>query len=158
MDEIVIVGQGRHLDLWRGVDCEGEILEMLVQSKRDKGAGLRLMRILLKKKGFGPKVLVTDKLRSYGIAHQALGLWARRDQGGRQNNRAENSHQPTRRRERQMQRFKSAEQAQYFLSAHAFIHGHFHPRRHLLARNSYRAIRAETFNIWQQETCAQQVA
>ena len=74
------------------------------------------------------------------------------------NNRAENSHRPTRRRERQMQRFKSPGQAQDFLSAHAFIHGHFHPRRHLLTANAYRAIRTEAFKIWQQETCAQQVA
>ena len=74
------------------------------------------------------------------------------------NNRAVNSHRPTRRRERQMQRFKSPEQAQDFLSAHASIHGHFHPRRHLLAGHSYRATRTEAFNTWQQETCAQQVA
>jgi hypothetical protein len=74
------------------------------------------------------------------------------------NNRAENSHRPTRRRERQMQRFKSPEQAQGFLFPHAFIYGHFHPRRHLLTAKSYRAIRTEAFNVWQQETCAQQVA
>ena len=141
MDEIVIVGQGRHLDLWRGVDCEGEILEMLVQSKRDKGAGLRLMRILLKKKGFGPKVLVTDKLRSYGTAHQALGLWARRDQGGRQNNRAENSHQLVRRQEHKQ--FKSSGSAQCFVSLHAAVCTTFNLQRLLTLRLTLGFLRVE---------------
>ena len=74
------------------------------------------------------------------------------------NNRAENSHRPTRRRERQMQRFKSSGQAQEFLSAHAFIHGHFHPRRHLMVATAYRSFRSEAFNVWQQETCVRHTA
>ena len=74
------------------------------------------------------------------------------------NNRAENSHRPTRRRERQMQRFKSSGQAQEFLSAHAFIHGHFHPLRHLMAATAYRSFRSEAFSAWQQETCVRQTA
>ena len=119
LDEMVIRIQVRHLYLWRAVDSEGEILDMLVQSRRDKGAALRLMRKLLKKHGFAPKVLVTDKLRSYGAARRELGLSARHEQGMRRNNRAENSHQVVRRRERKMQRFKSPKSAQRFLSVHA---------------------------------------
>ena len=98
---------GRQFWLWRAVDDEGEVLELLVQRRRDKAAALRLMRKLLKKQGFAPDVLVTDKLRSYGAAKSEIGLSARHKQGLRKNNRAENSHQPTRRREHKMQRFKS---------------------------------------------------
>ena len=98
------------------------------------------------------------KLRSYGVAQRQLLPKVEHRQSQYLNNRAENSHGPTRRRERQMQRFKSPGQAQDFLSVHAFIRGHFHPRRHLLTANSYRAIRTETFSIWQQETCAQHIA
>jgi putative transposase len=103
--------------LWRAVDDEGEVLDLLVQPRRDKAAAEKLMRKLLKKQGFAPDVLVTDKLRSYGSAE--IGLSARHEQGLRENNRAENSHQPTRRRERKMQRFESPGSAQRFL---------FHPR------------------------------
>ena len=99
---------GRQFWLWRAVDDEGEVLDLLVQRRRDKAAAVKLMRKLLKKKGFAPEVLVIDKLRSYGAAKSEIGLSARHDQGLRANNRAENSHQPTRRRERKMQRFKSA--------------------------------------------------
>jgi transposase-like protein len=98
---------GRQFWLWRAVDDEGEVLDLLVQRRRDKAAAVKLMRKLLKKQGFAPDVLVTDKLRSYGAAKSEIGLAARHDQGLRANNRAENSHQPTRRRERKMQRFKS---------------------------------------------------
>ena len=91
--------------------------------------------------------IVTDKLRSHGVAHRELLPKVEHRQSRYLNNRAENSHRPTRRRERQMQRFKSPQQAQDFLSVHAFIHGHFHPRRHLLTANSYRAIRMEAFDI-----------
>jgi putative transposase len=114
-------------------------------------------RRLLKGLQYAPRVIVTDKLRSYGVAQRQLLPKVEHRQSRYLNNRAENSHRPTRRRERQMQRFKSPEQAQDFLSAHAFIHGHFHPRRHLLTPNSYRAIRTDAFNVWQHETCAQYV-
>jgi DDE superfamily endonuclease len=103
---------GRQFWLWRAVDDEGEVLDLLVQRRRDKAAAVKLMRKLLKKQGFAPDVLVTDKLRSYGAAKSAMGLSARHEQGLRMNNRAENSHQPTRRRERKMQRFKSPGSAQ----------------------------------------------
>ena len=112
---------GQQFWLWRAVDDEGEVLDLLVQRRRDKAAAVKLMRKLLKKQGFAPDVLVTDKLRSYGAAKSEIGLSARHDQGLRANNRAENSHQPTRRRERKMQRFKSPGSAQRFLSIHAAV-------------------------------------
>ena len=99
---------GKHMYLWRAVDHEGEVLEILVQRRRDKCAAVKLMRKLLRKQGFAPKTVTTDKLRSYGAAFQHLGLSCHHEQGLRQNNRAENSHQAVRRRERKMQRFKSA--------------------------------------------------
>ena len=91
--------------LWRAVDHEGEVLDMLVQRRRDSGAALRLMRKLLKKQGFAPKLLVTDKLRSYAAAFRRLRLTCRHEQGLRKNNRAENSHQAVGRREGKLQRF-----------------------------------------------------
>jgi putative transposase len=118
LDEMVVSIRGRRMYLWRAVDNEGEILDLLVQPKRDKAAALRLMRKLLRKQGYAPRVLVTDRLRSYAAARRHLGLCARHEQGLRKNNRAENSHQVVRRRERKMQRFKSAASAQRFLSIH----------------------------------------
>jgi putative transposase len=105
--------------------------------------------------GHAPRVIVTDKLRSYGVAKRHLLPDVEHRQSRYLNNRAENSHRPTGRRERQMQRFKSPEQGQHFLAAHAFIHGHFHPRRHLLSADAYRAIRSDAFDVWQQETWVQ---
>ena len=100
--------------LWRAVDAEGEVLDVLVQSKRNKHAALKLMRKLLKKYGFVPDRMITDDLRSYGAAAHDLGIESRHERGRWKNNRAENSHQPTRRRERKMQRFKSPGSAQKF--------------------------------------------
>ena len=97
---MVVSIQGRRTYLWRAVDSEGEILDLLVQPRRDKAAALRLMRKLLKKQGYVSSVLVTDKLGSYGAARRELGLSARHEQGLRKNNRAEKSHQAVRRRER----------------------------------------------------------
>ncbi len=138
----------------QGVQHYGVVLDILVQPRRDAKAAKRFFRRLLKGLDYVPRVIVTDKLRSYGVARRQLLPKVEHRQSRYLNNRAENSHRPTRRRERQMQRFKSPEQAQDFLSTHAFIHGHCHPRRHLLTASSYREIRTETFNIWQQETCA----
>jgi putative transposase len=108
--------------LWRAVDSEGEVLDVLVQTRRDKWAALKLMRKLLKKYGFVPEKLVTDDLRSYAAAARDLGIARRHERGRWRNNRAENSHQPTRRRERKMQGFKSVGSAQRFLSIHAAQH------------------------------------
>ena len=138
LDEMVIRIAGEHLYLWRAVDHEGEVLDMLVQRRRDSRAALRLMRKLLKKQGFVPRLLVTDKLRSYASAFRRLRLtWA------------ENSHQPVRRRERKMQRFKSARSAQRFLSMHAAVHNNFNLQRHLISRSTLRIFRAEATAQWQ---------
>src|ERR1700731_3794757 len=103
LDEMVVRSDGERMYLWRAVDHEGEVLDMLMQRRRDTRAALRLMRKLLRKQGFAPKLLVTDKLRSYASAFRRLRLTCPHEQGLRSNNRAENPHQPVRRRERKMQ-------------------------------------------------------
>ena len=107
------------------MDDEGEVLDVLVQRRRDKAAALRLMRRLPRKQGFAPAVVTTDRLRSYGAAFAEIGLTARHEQGLRKNNRAENSHQMVRRRERKMQGFKSPGSAQRFLSVHSAAYNTF---------------------------------
>ena len=134
LDEMVVRTAGKRMYLWRAVDHEGEVLDMLVQRRRDKQAALRLMRKLLRKQGFAPKLLTTDKLGSYGAAFRHLQLTCPHEQGLRKNNRAENSHQVVRRRERKMQRFKSAGSAQRFLNMHAAVHNTFNLQRHLISR------------------------
>ena len=148
LDEMVMRIAGRRMYLWRAVDHEGEILDMLVQRRRNKRAALRLMRKLLRKHGVAPRLVVTDKLRSYGAAFRDLHLTCRHDQGLRKNNRAENSHQIVRRRERKMQRFKSAASAQRFLSMHAAVHNTFNHQRHLISRSTLRIFRAEAAAQW----------
>ena len=155
MDEVFIRIQGVQHYLWRAVDQHGVVLDILVQDRRDGQAAKRFFRRLLKGLQYVPRVIVTDKLRSYGVARRHLLLDVEHRQSRYLNNRAENSHRPTRRRERQMQRFKSSDQAQTFLSAHAFIHGHFHPRRHLMVAAAYRTSCSDAFDVWQRETCAQ---
>ena len=145
---------GNRMYLWRAVDHEGEVLDMLVQRRRDTRAALRLMRKLLKKQGFAPKLLVTDKLRSYACAFRCLRLACPHEQGLRQNNRAENSHQPVRRREHKMQRFKSARSAQRFLSMHAAVHNTFNLQRHLVSRATLRIFRAEAADQWRNAVAA----
>ena len=125
LDEVVIaIGRKRHW-LWRAVDQNGVVLNVLVQSRRDARAAARLMRKLMKRQGCAPRVMVTDKLRSYGAAAKTVmpGIEHRRHKG--LNNRAENSHQPTRRRERSMKRFKSPRHAQRFPSIHDRVANHF---------------------------------
>jgi putative transposase len=119
LDEVYLKIDGRMVYLWRPVDAEGEVLDVLAQSKRNKQAALKLMRKLLKKYAFVPERLITDDLRSYSAAAHVLGIEHCHQRGQWRNNRAENSHQPTRRRERKMQRFKSPGSAQKFLSTHA---------------------------------------
>jgi transposase-like protein len=148
LDEMVVRIAGRRMYLWRAVDHEGEILDMLVQRRRDQRAALKLMRKLLRKQGFAPRLVVTDKLRSYGAAFRELHLTCQHDQGLRKNNRAENSHQVVRRRERKMQRFKSAASAQRFLSMHAAVHNTFNHQRHLISRSTLRIFRAEAAAQW----------
>ena len=144
---------GRRFWLWRAVDDEGEVLDLLVQ-RRDKTAAVKLMRRLLKKQGVAPDVLVTDKLRSYGAAKSEIGLSAYHEQGSHKNNRAEDSHQPVRRRERKMQRFKSPGSAQHFLSIHADVHNTFSVQRHLTSLRTLRVLRAEAFRTWRAATAA----
>ena len=129
------------------------MLDILVQDRRNATAAKRFFKRRLAGCRFEPRRIVTDGLRSYGVARREILPEARHRIGRRLNNRAENSHRPTRRRERQMQRFKSPEQAQRFLSAHAFIYGHVRPRRHLMASAQCRRARAKAFRIWRQETC-----
>ena len=147
---VTIAGK-RHW-LWRAVDDEGEVLDILVQSRRHKGAAVRLLRKLLRKHGFAPEAIITDKLGSYRAAIRQLRLSARHDQRQRRNNRAENSHQPTRRRERKMQKFKSPGSAQRFLSAHAAVHNTFNIQRHLVSRRTIKAFRAEAMANWERAT------
>jgi putative transposase len=154
LDEMVVRIAGKHMYLWRAVDHEGEVLDMLVQRRRDKRAALRLMRKLIRKQGFAPKLLTTDKLGSYGAAFRHLGLTCHHEQGLRKNNRAENSHQAVRRRERKMQRFKSAGSAQRFLSIHAAVHNNFNLQRHLISRSTLRIFRAEAAAQWRSAVAA----
>jgi transposase-like protein len=154
LDEMAVLISGEQFWLWRAVDDEGEVLDLLVQRRRDKNAAMKLMRKLLKNQGFTPDVLVADKLRSYGAAKAALGLSARHEQGLRKNNRAENSHQPVRRRERKMQRFKSPGSAQRFLSTHAAVYNIFNVQRHLTSRATLRTLRGEALQTWRAATAA----
>jgi putative transposase len=154
LDEMVVRIAGRRMYLWRAVDHEGEILDVLVQPRRDRRAALKLMRKLLRMQGFAPRLVVTDKLRSYGAAFRDLHLSCRHEQGLRMNNQAENSHQVVRRRERKMQRFKSAASAQRFLSMHAAVHNAFNLQRHLISRPTLRIFRAEAAGHWQEAVAA----
>jgi transposase-like protein len=154
LDEVFVSINGKRVYLWRAVDSEGEVLDILVQRRRDKRAALKLMRKLLKNQGFVPDAFVTDKLPSYGAALGDLGLSKRHDFGGRKNNRAENSHLPVRQRERRMQRFKSPGSAQRFLSTHAAIYNTFNVQRHLISRKTLRQFRAEATEQWRQAAAA----
>ena len=125
---------------------------MLVQSRRNAKAAKRFFRELLKGLRYVPRVLVTDKLASYGVAHRELMGSVTNRQSRYLNNRAENSHQPTRQRERAMKRFKSVRHAQRFLSAFSGISGHFRPRRHRLSATQWRTEMAERFTVWREVT------
>ena len=154
LDEVFVSINGKTMYLWRAVDCEGEVLDVLVQSRRNKKAALKLMRKLLKAQGFAPIMVVTDKLASYRAALETLGLKRNHITGGRSNNRAENSHPPIRQRERRMQRFKSAGSAQRFVSTHAAIYNTFNVQRHLISRRTLRQFRAAAMDRWQEVTAA----
>jgi len=154
LDEVYLKIDGRLGYLWRAVDAEGEVLDILVQTRRNKRAALKLMRKLLKKYGFVPDKLVTDDLRSYGGAASELGLAKRHERGRLRNNRAENSHQPTRRRERKMQGFKSVGSAQRFLSVQAATQNTFNVQRHLTSARTHRAFRASALQTWREVVAA----
>ena len=154
LNEAYLKIDGRMVYLWRAVDAEGEVLDVLVQSRRDKHAALKLMRKLLKKYSFVPDRLITDDLRSYGAAASDLGIENRHERGRWKNNRAENSHQPTRRRERKMQRFKSPGSAQKFLSTHAAVYNIFNVQRHLTSGQTHRTFRAAAMRTWRETVAA----
>jgi transposase-like protein len=154
LDEMVIVIRRRRHWLWRAVDNEGEVLEFLVQSKRNAKAALKLMRKLLKKQGWAPTRITTDKLRSYHVAFRALGLTAEHIDDKRANNRAENSHQPVRRRERKQQRFKSSGSAQRFLNIQSSVYNTFYVQRHLLSRSTFKRVRTDALNVWESASAA----
>ncbi len=139
LDEVFVKINGERKYLWRAVDQDGNVLDILVQNRRDKTAARRFFRRLLKKTRTVPRVVVTDKLRSYGAAHREVMPSVEHRQSKYLNNRAENSHQPTRQRERAMKGFRSTGAAQRFLSAFSGISPHFRPRRHLMTAHDYRA-------------------
>ena len=152
LDEVFIRIRGKQHYLWRAIDQNGVVLDVLVQSRRNKKAAKRFFRKLLKGLRYAPRVIVTDKLKSYAAAMKDLKIGGEHRQSRYLNNACEVSHQPTRRRERHMRRFKSTRHAQRFLSTHSPIHNHFQLRRHLISATEYRAARARAFTIWREVT------
>lgn len=152
LDEAFVRINGKPRYLWRAVDHEGEVLDCVVTKKRDKAAALQLLRRLLKRNGV-PATIVTDKLRSYPAALRELGFSGEHYTEKWANNRAENSHQPIRRRERAMQRFRSMATLQKFVAIHAQIHNHFNHERHRICRQDYKVARSRSLQIWQ-KSCA----
>ncbi len=150
LDEMFTSFGGKRMYLWRAVDQEGEVLDVLVQTKRDAKAAVKLMRRLLKRQGFTPRTLVTDRLRAYAAAVRELGLTARHHRAKWKNNRIESAHVPVRIRERKMQRFRSVGSAQRFLSIHAAIYNTFNTRRHLTTAYEHRERRDEAFLRWRE--------
>ncbi len=150
LDEVFIAINGMQRYLWRAGDQDGIVLDILVPSRRDKAAAKKFFRRLLKDLAYVPRVIITDKLASYGAARREVLPSVEHRQHKRLNNRAENSHQPTRERERRMRRFKSPGHAQRFLAAYGPIAGHFRPRRHRLTATVYRLQRAEAFATWRE--------
>jgi putative transposase len=152
LDEVFIKIQGKTHYLWRAVDQDGTVLDILVTSRRDTKAATRFFRKLLKGLEYAPRVLVTDKLGSYRAAHRQLMPSVEHRRSKYLNNRAENSHQPTRQRERAMKKFSSPGGAQRFLSAFSAISPHFRTRRHLLHAQEYRREMASRFSTWNEVT------
>ena len=150
LDEVFLKIQGKLQYLWRAVDQDGDVLDILVQSRRNKQAAKKFFRKLLKVLQYVPRVIVTDKLRSYAAAKAEILPSVQHEQHMGLNNRAENSHQPTRERERRMRGFKSPGQAQRFLSSFGVITSFFRPGRHLLAAANYREIMRRRFTQWRE--------
>ena len=147
LDEVFVRINGETYYLWRAVDHEGEVLEVFVTKKRDRNAALRFLRKTMKRYG-RPEVIVTDRLRSYRAAMKVIGNEARQATGRWLNNRAENSHQPFRRRERAMAKFRNAKSLQKFASIHASIHNHFNQDRHLNRRDIFKQNRSAALAEW----------
>ena len=155
LDEMVVKISGQRMYLWRAVDDEGEVLDVLVQKRRNKVAALKLLRRLLKNQGIHPEVIVTDGLASYPPAMRILGCKDRHHPGRlRDNNRVENSHLVIRRRERKQQKFKSQGSAQRFLSSHGPIYNTFNIQPHLISRPGLRTLRAGAHQAWAAATVA----
>lgn len=155
LDEMVVKIRGQRMYMWRAVDREGEVLDMLVQKRRNKAAALKLLRKLLKNQGYVPERIVTDGLASYRAALKVLKCEKLHQPGRlRDNNRVENSHLPVRRRERKMQRFKSQGQAQRFVSTHSAIYNVFNLQRHLISRKALWTFRAAASAAWQAASAA----
>ena len=149
LDEMFVRVGGQQMYLWRAVDAEGEVLDVLLQAKRDTKAARKLMRKLLKRQGRAPDEWVTDKNPAYGAALRELKLTrAPHTRRKRANNRAESSHLPVRRRERKLQGFKSPRSAQRFLSLHSATYNVFTVPRHLVSARTYRLFRTEAFEAW----------
>ena len=154
LDELFVNIQGRCQYLWWAVDQDGDVLEILVQPRRDRHAAARFFRKLLKGQGRGPRRLITDKLGSYGAAHRTVMPAVVHSTRQYENNRAEVSHQATRQRERQMRRFKSVGHAQRFLSVHGLVQNLFRVGRHLLRAVHHRLLRTRSFCAWDAVMCA----
>ena len=152
LDEVFVTINGRRQYLWRAVDQDGNVLDVLVQPRRDAKAAKRFFRKLLKRQCVSPRVLVTDKLGSYQVAHREVMPSVEHRQSKYLNNRAENSHQPTRQRERAMKGFRTPGGAQRFLSVFGVISPHFRPRRHRLTATDYRTEIARRFTVWNEVT------
>jgi putative transposase len=152
LDEVFVKIRGKTHYLWRAVDQDGNVLDILVTSRRDAKAATRFFRKLLRGLRSVPRVLVTDKLASYPVAHRRLMRSVEHRQSKYLNNRAENAHQPTRQRERAMKRFTSPGHAQRFLSAFSGISPHFRPRRHRLTAERYRREMTTRFTTWNEVT------
>ena len=149
LDEVFLKINGRLHYLWRAVDQDGDVLDILVQSDRDKKAAKKFFRKLLNGWRYVPRVIITDKLRSYGAAKAEVLPGVEHCQDKYQNNRAENSHQPTRLRERVMRRFKSPGHAQRFLSAFGIITSHFRVGKHRYRTSGYREVIRSRFALWE---------
>jgi putative transposase len=152
LDEVFLTINGARHYLWRAVDQDGHVLDILVQDRRDKRAAKRFFRKLLKSLTYVPRVIITDQLKSYGVALREILPSVEHRQHRYLNNRAENSHQPTRQRERRMQGFKSPGHAQRFLSAYGPISQHFRLRRHWLSAPAYRQEMRQRFQTWREIT------
>ncbi len=149
LDEVFVRINGRVHYLWRAVDHEGEVLEAYVTKTRNRKAGLRFLRKAMKRHG-RPETIVTDRLRSYRAALKALGMEQRHETSRWCNNRVENSHQPLRRRERAIQRFRRMGSLQKFTAVHSSVHNHFNQERHLYRRQNFKLNRAAALAEWRQ--------